>query len=214
MVGMQALRFLPYLLYRVLRRLHEDYRYEAYRQKYEISPGFRFNGYDILLYGDGRIILGEGSYIGRGSTIQAATGHKVSIGAGCAISHNVRIYTTSNIADQDFSGVKKVRMANVLIHDQVWLGANVFVNPGVEVGTNSVVGANSVLTRDVEPWTIVGGVPARLIRRKRLGKSGEGGSGSGEERYARREQGSREDRGDPGTGELYSPRLRDGGETA
>jgi maltose O-acetyltransferase len=168
MVLKQAIRWLPYMLFRLLRKMYEDYRYEQYRQKYEISPGFRFNGYDVFLYGEGRIVLGEGSYVGRGSTMEAAPGHRVEIGAGCAISHNVRIYTSSSVADQDFSGVKEVRTADVIIHDYVWIGANVFVNPGVEVGTNSVVGANSVLTRDVEPWTIVGGVPARLIRRKRV----------------------------------------------
>lgn len=166
----QAICVVPYLLYRCLRKCHEVYRYEEYRRKYEINPDFRFNGYDILLYGEGRIILGKDSYVGRGSTIESAAGHIVRIGAGCAVSHNVRIYTTSSLADQDFSGVKRAQNGDVRIDDYVWIGANVFVNPGIVVGTNSVVGANSVLTRDVDPWTIVGGVPARLIRQKRVEK--------------------------------------------
>lgn len=164
----QAARLVPYMTFKLMKKCHEEYRYEAYRQRYEISPSFQFNGWDILFYGDGRIVFGEGSYIGRGSSIESANGYLVQIGKECAISHNVRIYTSSNIADQDFSNERKSHMGSVVIQDYVWIGANVFINPGITVGANSIVGANSVLTHDVDPWSIVGGVPARLIRTKRV----------------------------------------------
>lgn len=54
----------------------------------------------------------------------------------------------------------------VMIQDFVWIGANVLINPGITVGVNSIIGANSVVTHDVELWSIVGGVPARLLRMK------------------------------------------------
>ncbi len=163
-----AVRFVPFAIYKLLRKWHEEYRYETYRQEYEIALSFRFNGWDILLYGPGQIFLGENSYVGRGSTIQAGLGCSIHIGQRCAISHNVRIYTTTNLADQDFSGLREIKSGDVVIENDVWIGANVFINPGVTIGFNSIVGANSVVTHDVPSWAIVGGVPARLIRMKNV----------------------------------------------
>ena len=71
------------------------------------------------------------------------------------------------VADQDFSNNSiEIKYGNVLIGDYVWIGANVFIGPGVKIGNNSVIGANSVVTKDVEAFSIVGGVPAKLIRYK------------------------------------------------
>lgn len=117
------------------------------------------------------IKCGSNSYIGEKSTIQAYPGCRVEIGRNCMISHNVRIYTQSNLADWDFSNSPiPEKVGNVIVEDYVWIGANVFINPRVTIGTNSIVGANSVVTKDIPPFSIYGGNPARLIRQKRLGK--------------------------------------------
>lgn len=148
---------------------YNDCFYEVYRKKYRLNPSFRFNGSNILFYGNGSIIIGDNSYIGEYSTIQAFEGCKVVIGTKCQISHNVRIYTNSDIADQDFSNeLRRCKSGNVIIEDYVWIGANVFINPGIYIGRNSIVGANSVLTKDVPPNSIVGGVPAKLIKTKTI----------------------------------------------
>jgi acetyltransferase-like isoleucine patch superfamily enzyme len=52
----------------------------------------------------------------------------------------------------------------VIIEDGVWIGEGACVLPGVRVGRFAIVGANAVVTRDVPPYTVVGGVPARPIR--------------------------------------------------
>ena len=93
----------------------------------------------------------------------------MEIGDNCKISHNVRIYTTSNFPDQDFNMKENVDIysKDVVIADGVWIGANVFINPGVKIGENSVIGANAVITKDVPRNAIVGGVPAKLIRYKK-----------------------------------------------
>lgn len=54
----------------------------------------------------------------------------------------------------------------IVIGNDVWLGANVVVVANVSIGDHAIVGAGAVVTRDVEPWTIVGGVPARPIGKR------------------------------------------------
>lgn len=142
-------------------------RYWVYRRKYNISGQFKFKGFEIFLFGDGRISLGALSYIGTGSTINCVPGQKVTIGKGVKISHNVRIYTSTDVADQDFSGkdIKRIE-GSVELGDYSWLGANVYIAPGVRIGEGSVVGANSVVVKNVPSDEIWGGVPAKLIRKK------------------------------------------------
>ena len=142
--------------------------YKGYRSQYDIDRTFRFNGAGIQLYGDGRIVLGEGSYLGELSTIQAASGLTVTVGRRCSISHNVRIYSATAVADADFrAGPAPSIEGNVTIGDGAWIGANVYIGPGITIGADAVVGANSVVTRSVPTSEIWGGVPARFIRRKK-----------------------------------------------
>lgn len=160
------------LLSRLLGKFSSLYwiaAYSVFRGRYALAPDFRFNGKSILLYGEGSIEAGAGSYIGELSTLQAAKGYAIRIGVGCAISHNVRVYTQSAVPDADFSlGAPPQKYGDVSFGDHCWVGANVFVNPGVDIGSNSVVGANSVVTKDIPPFEIWGGVPAKLIRKKRI----------------------------------------------
>lgn len=141
--------------------------YYTYRHQYNLPQSFKFNGMHILFYGEGNIDIGDNSYIGDYSTIQAVKDAKISIGSYCQISHNVRIYSQSNIADTDFSKEIKVRTGDVSIGSYSWIGANVFINPDIEIGENVVVGANSVVTKSIPDNEIWGGVPARFIRKKK-----------------------------------------------
>lgn len=54
----------------------------------------------------------------------------------------------------------------VFIGDDVWIGSRVIILPGVKIGSGSIIGAGSVVTRDVEPYSVVGGVPAKLIKKR------------------------------------------------
>ena len=54
--------------------------------------------------------------------------------------------------------------APIVIEDEVWIGANVFVAAGVTIGRHSIVGGGSVVTKDVPPYSIVAGNPAKLIK--------------------------------------------------
>lgn len=153
----------------MLERAHWAARYSAMREEYGVPDGVRFNGYGVVLHGPGRISVGPGTYIGSNSVFQAALGCSVEIGEGCAISHNVRIYTLTYDADQDFMvpGVRATKSGDVRIGSGVWIGANVLIGPGLTIGNNAVIGANSVVCTDVGDSEICGGVPAKLIRKKR-----------------------------------------------
>lgn len=143
-------------------------KFDSYKKKYKISSTFRFNGKNIKFYGDGEIICKENSYIGDYSTIQSAKNCSVIIGNNCSISHNVRIYTSSNEANQNMNTIdEKVKVfGDVIIGNGVWIGANVFINPNIIIGDNVIVGANSVVSKNLETNGVYGGVPAKLIRFK------------------------------------------------
>ena len=155
-------------IYGRFRTAYYEHRYDHFRKKYKITSNFKFSGTDIRIYGNGKIETGNDSYIGSYSTIQLSEGTKVAIGDKCQISHNVRMYTSTDTADQDFlAGDRKTKSGDIIIGNGVWIGANAFINPGVNIGDNAVVGANSVVTKDIPANAIFGGVPAQLIRYKK-----------------------------------------------
>ncbi|MGD0978418.1 MAG: acyltransferase [Candidatus Bathyarchaeia archaeon] len=143
-----------------------EFQYRKYREQYEVHPTFKFGGPGIILYGDGRIVLGERSFINRYGSISSSTGCELVIGKNCAIGPFVFMSTANRSANQDFSMTRMMTAGDVRVDDDCWIGAGVFINQGVSVGSNSVVGANSVVTRDIPPHSIAAGAPARVIRFK------------------------------------------------
>jgi maltose O-acetyltransferase len=135
-------------IFLISKMFYQEMVYTTYRKKYCLHPSFKFNGEGILMYGEGEIIVGAGSHIGRFSHIQAVKGHKVTIGRNCAISHFVKMYTQGT------------KTGDITIEDNCWIGANVFIREGVKIGANSIIGANSVVTKDVPPNVLAAGCPA------------------------------------------------------
>ena len=85
------------------------------------------------------------------------------IGNNVSIAGEVRIYTMQHdIDDPDFKEVE----AAVIIDDYVAIGTRVTILPGVHIGKGAVVASGAVVTKDVEPYTVVGGVPAVFIRNR------------------------------------------------
>jgi acetyltransferase-like isoleucine patch superfamily enzyme len=84
------------------------------------------------------------------------------------IGNNVAVGNYTLVMDTDFHAVgdhtKPGECSPVVIEDDVWLGARVTVLKGVHIGRGAVVAAGAVVTRDVPPYTLVGGVPAKVIR--------------------------------------------------
>ncbi len=131
------------------------------------------------------ISLGNGCRIGRGVFLTAANG-RLTLAESVAISPNVNIGADDGeiiIGKQVAIGPGTViRAANhrfdrqdlpimvqghargrVIIEDDVWIGANCVITPDVRIGRGAIVGAGAVVTRNVAPFSIVGGVPARVI---------------------------------------------------
>lgn len=157
-------------IYIVLQRCYTSYSYKKMMSRYSIDPTFCFNGEGTIMYGDGEILIDKNSYIGRYSRIQVSKGYTVKIGKECKIGPFFQVWTETSDVDCDFSDYSKIKSkyGNIDIGDATWVGSCVVVSPGVKIGNNAIIGANSVVTKDVPDNAIVGGVPAKLIRYKNI----------------------------------------------
>lgn len=87
----------------------------------------------------------------------------MTLGDGCQIGHNVVFATLNHELPPERRGV--TRPAPIRLGKKVWVGSNATILQGVTIGDNAVVAAGAVVTKDVPANTIVGGVPARVIKR-------------------------------------------------
>ena len=158
------------------------------RSRSVLLEGLVFLGRDVELYarpGHGRIVLGRWVHIGDGTKLRAhdgtlRIGDKVVFGSDTRVNCqlDIEIGATTLVADwvyiADFDhrfedldrpikdqGIAK---APVRIGPDVWLGTKCTVTRGVSIGRGSVVAAHAVVTRDVPPYQVVAGVPARVLR--------------------------------------------------
>ena len=110
----------------------------------------------------GGISIGSGSGLGVNCSVHGP----LKIGNNVMMGPNVTILThTHNIERTDIPmGQQGMRVAEVVIGNDVWIGMRVIIMPGVSVGHGAVIGAGAVVVKDVPPYAIVGGVPAKIIR--------------------------------------------------
>ncbi len=98
-------------------------------------------GPHVIIYNPGRIILGNKVVISQYSYL-------------CTASHHYEYKDN------------KLFWKEIIIDDYAWIAAKAFVAPGVHIGTYAVVGATASVYKDVEPWTVVGGNPAKFIKKR------------------------------------------------
>lgn len=94
---------------------------------------------------------------------------EICIGNGVAIAHHAVLLTTSHDMAHAERRCGEHRLGKVTLKDGCWVGARATVLPGVTIGEGAVVAAGAVVARDVPPNTLVGGVPARVIRTLEVG---------------------------------------------
>lgn len=116
----------------------------------------------------GILKIGKNTSIGEFNNIRAAGG-LVQIGSNCLISQYVTIVASNHnisnhriIMDQGWDESK----VNVIIGNDVWVGAQSVLLPGIVIGDGAVIAAGAVVTKDVQAYTIVGGVPAKFIKNR------------------------------------------------
>ena len=106
--------------------------------------------------------MGNDSVINFGCYLDNRRG--IKIGDNVGIAHNTKIYTLGH----DIESPKfETKGAQVIIKDNAFIFSNALIMPGVTIGEGAIVLAGSVVTKDVEPWTIVGGNPAKLIKMRK-----------------------------------------------
>ena len=145
------------------------------RKSIKFYKGVYIGAYTILVvvddtspnaYRDSYLSIGSQTYIGEGNNIRASGG-KITIGKNCLISQHVTIVASNHnikfgqpIYKQGWSKSKNF----VNISDDVWIGANSVILPGVNIGKGAVIAAGSVVTNSVEEYAIVAGNPAKFIK--------------------------------------------------
>ncbi|HSJ66766.1 MAG TPA: acyltransferase [Anditalea sp.] len=138
-----------------------------------------------LLENDGEIIFGDRVrvwsninrvkiFVKRGAKLivgnnSRINGVHISASAEIIIGNNVRIGPYTIIQDDDFHNVTDTNEAGkkkpIIIEDDVWISSRATILKGVTIGKGAVVGAGSVVTKDIPPYTLVGGVPAKAIKK-------------------------------------------------
>jgi len=145
-------------------------------QKISVGSNSRIEGELLVFAHGGRISLGDWCFTGPGSRIWSA--REISIGNRVLISHNVTIVDSlthpldaqkrhEQFRDILFEGHPDridLDEQSVVIDDDVWIGAAAIVLRGVKIGTGAIVGAGAVVAKDVPPFTVVVGNPARIVK--------------------------------------------------
>jgi putative colanic acid biosynthesis acetyltransferase WcaF len=115
------------------------------------------------IYFPWNLAIGDWSAIGEGVLVYNLG--QVKIGSRATISHGAHLCAgTHEYTQAELSLLKPA----VVINDQVWICTDAFVGPGVTVGEGAVVGARAVVVKDVAPWTVVAGNPARILKKREI----------------------------------------------
>ena len=121
-------------------------------------------GITVTRYGN----LSIGPYTSVSPQVYFDSFRRITVGRGCSIGFRACFITGTHPLQSDYISQRPLdgeRSLPIVVEDFAWVGANAVILPGVTIGRGSVVAAGAVVTKNVEPDTVVAGVPARIIRR-------------------------------------------------
>lgn len=143
-------------------------------RKYSIGQNFHASR-QVFLWAKNNIEIGDNFYIGRFSQIECDSqiGNNVIFANNVALvgryDHNYRQIGTptrlaSQIRDKNYNW--KGLGSKIIIEDDVWIGYGAIIMSGIKIGRGSIIAAGSVVTKEVPPYSIVGGNPAKIIKKR------------------------------------------------
>ncbi|MFV0445251.1 MAG: DapH/DapD/GlmU-related protein [Planctomycetaceae bacterium] len=152
-------------------KVHRDVRLVAFETgQLELAEDVTIGAGSVLAFGDklngyGSIAIGKGTWIGEFNNLRAGGG-AIQIGEHCLVSQFCTLVASHHARRKDRliqqQGAETTH-CGVTLGDDVWLGAGVTITAGVRVCDGAVIGAGSVVTKDVPAYEIWGGVPARRL---------------------------------------------------
>lgn len=155
-----------------LKKMRNEFLRKVIYRRYNIGPGF-YSGIRVRIWALQKVQIGRNFYIGRDSFIESDViiGDNVIWANRVALvgryDHHyqqigVPVRLASQIRDKDYNWLGLNSMT--VIGSDVWVGYGSTILSGVTIGDGSIIAAGSVVTKDVEPYSIYGGVPAKKIR--------------------------------------------------
>lgn len=158
-------------MFSLLKKIRDFYLVSILWRRHNIGKGFHA-GARVRLWSKHNLVIGKNFYIGRDSQIEcdAIIGNDVILANKVALvgkyDHNyqqigVPVRLASQIRDKDYNW-KGLDM-KIVIGDDVWIGYGAIILCGVTVGNGSIIAAGAIVTKDVEPYSIYAGNPARKV---------------------------------------------------
>lgn len=131
-------------------------------RKFAIGDGATIEDFSTINNGMGDVIIGSRAIIGIGNVVigPVTIGNNVIFAQNVAISGMNHGYKDLDIPIRD----QKCTFALITIEDDCWIGSNAVVTAGVTIGKHSIIAAGSVVTKDIPPYSVAAGNPARVIR--------------------------------------------------
>lgn len=159
----------------VLGRICYLFKLGIFKRKWRRKNKHNFTSPKVVFNID-HVVVGNGTY-GPIEVYSFGTNHKLIIGNYCSISQGVSFLVAGEHFLNTYStypfkarllkiSSESLSKGDIIVEDDCWIGFNSVILSGVRIGKGSVIGACSLVTKDVPPYSIVGGVPARVIRKR------------------------------------------------
>jgi len=169
----------------VLIRYHiMKYRFKQCGANLRLDNSVRILGHNLINLNDNVFIsrnstlialnsnikIGSGVHINQNVNISASDGGNITIGSNCLIASGVIIRSANHKTNRVDIPIKLQGhiSGDIIIEEDVWIASNVVILPNVVVGKGAIIAAGAVVNKNVEPYTIVGGITAKLLKKRNL----------------------------------------------